>query len=52
MYIYMYIYTPLCRPWINLDMYVFVFIVPLVDIEIEDNKQFIANIPRIFLYNI
>ena len=28
-------------------MYVLVFIVPHVDIELEDNKQFISNIPRI-----
>ena len=27
-------------------MYVLVFIVPHVDIELEDNKQFISNIPR------
>ena len=27
--------------------YVLVFIVPYVDIELEDNKQFISNIPRI-----
>ena len=27
--------------------YVLVFIVPHVDIELEDNKQFISNIPRI-----
>ena len=42
----MYIYTPLCRYWITLYMYVLVFIVPHVDIELEDNKQFISNIPR------
>ena len=43
----MYIYTPLCRYWIALYRYVLVFIVPHVDIELEDNKQFISNIPRI-----
>ena len=42
----MYIYTPLCRYWIALYRYVLVFIVPRVDIELEDNKQFISNIPR------
>ena len=42
----MYIYTPLCRYWITLYRYVLVFIVPRVDIELEDNKQFISNIPR------
>ena len=42
----MYIYTPLCRYWIALYRYVLVFIVPHVDIELEDNKQFISNIPR------
>ena len=36
----MYIYTPLCRYWIALYRYVLVFIVPHVDIELEDNKQF------------
>ena len=41
----MYIYTPLCRYWIALYRYVLVFIVPPVDIELEDNKQFISNIP-------
>ena len=45
----MYIYTPLCRYWITLYRYVLVFIVPHVDIELEDNKQFISNIPRICL---
>ena len=45
----MYIYTPLCRYWITLYRYVLVFIVPHVDIELEDNKQFISNIPRIYL---
>ena len=30
-------------------MYVLVFIVPHVDIELEDNKQFISNIPRTLL---
>ena len=44
----MYIYTPLCRYWIALYRYVLVFIVPHVDIELEDNKQFISNIPRMF----
>ena len=44
----MYIYTPLCRYWIVLYRYVLVFIVPHVDIELEDNKQFNSNIPRIF----
>ena len=43
----MYIYTPLCRYWIALYRHVLVFIVPHVDIELEDNKQFISNIPRI-----
>ena len=42
----MYIYTPLCRYWITLYRYVLVFIVSHVDIELEDNKQFISNIPR------
>ena len=42
----MYIYTPLCRYWIALYRYVLVFIVPHVDTELEDNKQFISNIPR------
>ena len=42
----MYIYTPLCRYWIALYRYVLVYIVPHVDIELEDNKQFISNIPR------
>ena len=42
----MYIYTPLCRYWKALYMYVLVFIVPHLDIELEDNKQFISNIPR------
>ena len=46
----MYIYTPLCRYWIALYRYVLVFIVPHVDIELEDNKQFISNIPRIWSY--
>ena len=44
----MYIYTPLCRYWITLYRYVLVFIVPHVDIELEDNKQFISNIPRMY----
>ena len=44
----MYIYTPLCRYWITLYRYVLVFIVPHVDIELEYNKQFISNIPRIY----
>ena len=43
----MYIYIPLCRYWIALYRYVLVFIVPHMDIELEDNKQFISNIPRI-----
>ena len=43
----MYIYTPLCTYWIALYRYVLVVIVPHVDIELEDNKQFISNIPRI-----
>ena len=43
----MYIYTPLCRYWIAIYRYVLVFIVPHVNIELEDNKQFISNIPRI-----
>ena len=42
----MYIYIPLCRYWIALYRYVLVFIVPHVEIELEDNKQFISNIPR------
>ena len=42
----MYIYIPLCRYWIALYRYVLVFIVPHVDIELEDNKQFISNIPH------
>ena len=46
----MYIYTPLCRYWITLYRYVLVLIVPHVDIELEDNKQFISNIPRIYPY--
>ena len=49
----MYIYIPLCRYWIALYRYVSVVIVPHVDIELEDYKQFISNIPRtnhIFLY--
>ena len=41
------IYILLCRYWIALYRYVLVFIVPHVDIELEDNKQFISNIPRI-----
>ena len=45
----MYIYIPLCRYWIVLYRYVLVFIVPHVNIELEDNKQFISNIPRINL---
>ena len=45
----MYIYTPLCRYWITLYRYVLVFIVPHVDIELEDNKQFILNIPRVLM---
>ena len=45
----MYIYTPLCRYWIALYRYVLVFIVPHVDIELEDNKQFISNIPRRYI---
>ena len=49
----MYIYTPLCRYWITLYRYVLVFIMPHVDIELEDNKQFISNIPRMYkLWNI
>ena len=43
----MYIYTPLCRYWITLYRYVLVFIVLHMDIELEDNKQFISNIPCI-----
>ena len=42
----MYIYTPLCRYWITLYRHVLFFIVPHVNIELEDNKQFISNIPR------
>ena len=42
----MYIYTPLRRYWITLYRYVLVFIMLHVDIELEDNKQFISNIPR------
>ena len=48
----MYIYTPLCRYWIALYRYVLVFIVPHVDIELEDNKQFISNIPRTWEVNL
>ena len=40
----MYIYTPLCRYWIALYRYVLDFVVSHVDIELEDNKQFISNI--------
>ena len=47
----MYIYTPLCRYWITLYRYVLVFIVPHVDIELEDNKQFISNIPCVYIEN-
>ena len=46
----MYIYTPLCRYWIALYRYILIFIVPRVDIVLEDNKQFISNIPRISFY--
>ena len=45
----MYIYTPLCRNEITLYRYVMVFIVPHMEIELEDNKQFISNTPRITL---
>ena len=48
----MYIYTPLCRYWIALYRYELVFILPHVDIELEDNKQFISNIPRMFSWEI
>ena len=48
----MYIYTPLCRYWITLFRFVLVFIVPHVDIELEDNKQFISNIPRMLGFNV
>ena len=48
----MYIYTPLCRYWIALYRYVLVFIVPHVDIKLEDNKQFILNIPRNFVWRL
>ena len=42
----MYIYTPLGRYWITLyDMY-WGFIVPHVNIQLEDNKQYISNTPR------
>ena len=47
----MYIYIPLCRYWTALYRYVLVFIVPHMDIELEDNKQFISNIPRICIEN-
>ena len=47
----MYMYTPLCRYWIALYRYVLVFIVPHVDIELEDNKQFLSNIPRTYMRN-
>ena len=46
----MYIYIPLCRYWIALYRYVLVFIVLHVDIELEDNKQFISNIPRMYRF--
>ena len=42
----MYIYTPLFRYWIALYRHVLVFIVSHLDIELEDNKQFISNIPH------
>ena len=45
----MYIYTSLCRYWITLYRYLLIFIVPHVDIELEDNKQFISNIPRRYM---
>ena len=45
----MYNYTPFCRTRITLYRYVTVFIVPHMDIELEDNKQFFPNIPRIIL---
>ena len=48
----MYIYTPLCRYWITLYRYVLVFILPHVDIELEDNKQFISNIPRNYVCDV
>ena len=43
----MYIYTPFCRNRITLYRYVTVFIMPHMGIELEDNKQFILNIPPI-----
>ena len=46
----MYIYTPLCRYWKTLYRYVLVFIMPHTDIELEDNKQFISNIPHKLTY--
>ena len=36
----------MCRNRITLHRYVTVFIVPHMDIELEDNKQFISNTPR------
>ena len=43
----MYIHTPFCRDRIILFRYVLVFIGPHMDIELEDNKQFISNTPCI-----
>ena len=43
---YIYMYTAFCRNRITLHRYVTVFIVPHMDIEQEDNKQFFSNIPR------
>ena len=42
----MIIYTPLGRYWITLYGYVLGFIVPHVNIQLADNKQFISNTPR------
>ena len=46
----MYIYTPLGRYWIILYMYVLGFIVPHVNIQLEDNKQYISNTPIIMIH--
>ena len=43
----MYIYTPLGWYWITLYEYVLGFIMPHVNIQLEDNKQYISNTPHI-----
>ena len=48
----MYIYTPLGRYWITLYGYVLGFIVPHVNIQLEDNKQYISNTPRNWFFEI